>query len=768
MSLVIRKDPETGEEYPQSVRHSEPKLKVLGDPNIVRQDAHERVTGKAKFAGDIILPGMLYGKVLKSPYAHAKIKSIDTSKAEALPGVKAVLTFKDVGTYVLRAPDHYILSDVARYVGDEIAAVAAVDEDTAEEALSLIKVEYEKLPFVIDGEEAMKPDAPKIRGESNVVGGKPVTFKRGDVDKGFAEADTIVEDKYRTPLQQHAPIESRTAVAFWEGDRLTVWGSNQGAYGWQSMIADALKMPRAMVRFTTRYSCVGFGDKGSAQRQGILAALLAKKAGAPVKIQTEVDTNFVVAVHRHPSIMTIKVGVKKDGTLTAIKVTNICNNGAYTAVGASGMDELHRWVYKCPNLLTEGYDVYVNTPVSGALRCVGHPYASAMMEIHMDRVAEALGMDPYEFRVKNGLTGQGVGADQDFPKMDLSTNPHVDCLKKGAEIFKWKDKWKGWKTPVEVKGSKRRGIGVAAHTCRHGYLANPMSAIIIAKDDGTFNLMVGTSDPGTGGNTAWSIMAAEELGVPATSVWCTSNDTDVCAEGVGAGGSRTVRAIGTAAIVAAVDVKKQLFTIAAPLLKVKPEELDAGDSKIYVKADPTKSLTMKEVCARQSTVTGPIIGRGANATKKPNYHSRQGAPCFAEVEVDIETGEAKVLNLVMVSDIGRIVFYKGAVNQVFGAEMEALGRALFEGQVLDKGTGATLNPNFLDYKIASITDLPEQTVDFIEAIDPYGPYGAKGVGEPPDAAPQAAIANAIYNATGVRINEYPITPDKILKALGKA
>jgi CO/xanthine dehydrogenase Mo-binding subunit len=411
------------------------KFKIIGkrQPKI---DASDRVSGRAKYASDLYLPGMLYAKILRSPYPHAKVLNIDIEKAKALPGVKAVLTHKDVPSYRWES-DMSILTDIARFEGDDIAVVAAVDEDRATEAVDLIKVDYEVLPFVLDPEEAMKPGAPKVHPQGNIVGAKPYQLVRGDIEKGFKEADLVYENNYRTPMLQHATGETAVCVAQWQNGKLT--------------LAKVLKIPMSKVRVISEFMGGGFGDRSDPKRYNVLAALLTRKTGRPVKIQFSREENFLAGHHRYPTIWHLKYGVKKDGTLTALYAKVIADMGAYFLFdGAGNALETMKSVYRCPNVKLEGYSVWTNKPQGGRMRCVGHPMPQFAQEVHMDVIAEKLGMDPVEFRLKNYARLEDGDQDRKLP---FTSNGMEECIRKGMEAINWRERWqktastrlkKGW------------------------------------------------------------------------------------------------------------------------------------------------------------------------------------------------------------------------------------------------------------------------------------------------------------------------------------
>ena len=742
------------------------EFRVIGKPQ-TRLDAFDKVTGRAKYASDISLPGMLCLKLLKSPHPHARIANIDTSKALALPGVKAVLTHKDVPPFwrnplaIWPDPRMPILADVARFQGDDIAVVAAVDEDTAVEALDLIKVDYQVLPFVLDPEEALKASAPQLFPAGNLIGGKPAVVNRGDVEKGFAEADVVYEARYRTPILQHATGESRVSIAQWEAGRLTIWDSTQGPFEVQEAVAKALHIPMSKVHVICEFMGGGFGDKGHPGRHQILAAVIARKTGRPARIELDREELYLGGSHRYAAICDLKYGVKKDGTLTAIKAKVVADTGAYALTAAApGILEVMMSVYRCPNMRGEGYSVSTNKPITGAMRCVGHPQGTFAQEVHMDAIAEKLGMDPVEFRLKNYARLED--GDQ-FRKIPFTSNGMEECIKRGAETFQWKEKWQ--KVAAQA-GALKKGVGVAVHACRHGGMAPgaPLSGMVRVNADGTVNVFTGATELGGGQKTTMAMIAAEELGVLLSDVFVISADTDMTTDtGVTTGSRQTITG-GTGVKLASTDAKKQLLDVAAAELKADKKDLSIRDSVVYV-AGSDKGIPLDQIAAK--VPGGVIVGRGV--MKIPTDVFFHGfAAQFAEVEVDTRNGHVKVVKIVAAHDLGRVINPLTAESQIEGGVIQGMGFGLAEEQILDKATGICVNPDHLNYKLFTIKDAPTVVPIMVESVDKVGPFGAKGIGEPPYSPPAPAIANAIYNAIGVRFSEIPITNRAILMGLKAA
>lgn len=617
-----------------------------------------------------------------------------------------------------------------------------------------------------------------MHGDSNEVG-DPWTHTRGDVAAGFAQADKTLEGTFDSLIKpwfgarDHADIENESTTCYWENGTgtMNVWVSQQNPYGTCRSIAAALGLPYNRVRACEGGSGLGFGSKGAAQKGARLAAYVSMKTNRPVKCRYDTEGQFNNSSKQADQHHQMKVGVKNDGTVTAMELKVRGNSGAYGGRVTNDAVTADRVMWNCPNMELEGRDFYTNTMPTGAVRCVHHPHATMAIGIQMDKVAEAVDMNPAAFLLKNISTVSGHGTDPDYPEWDVGSNPNPALIQNVVADSGFNSKWQGWGTPTAVNGTKRRGIGIGLHCCRHGYLANPESAVIKANADGTFESVVGSWDTGQGSRMVTAIMAAEELGITWDNISPSHPDTGSHQESRSPGGSTVTRGSGTAVILAARDMKEQLFKLAIEDGKIaadNPEDLEMADNVIYLKSDPSVNVPVKTVTARMSNVSGPLIGRGSYATNRINHMHRQWGCVVAEVEVDVDTGEVQVLNLWNNHGAGRVIWYVGAMNQGYGANIMSMGRALFEGLIKDESTGITLNPNYLDYKLPTHADIPNIFQTFEEDIDPFGPFGAKGIAEPLLGAPAPAIANAIYNAIGARVNSTPITPEQILAALGKA
>jgi len=788
-------DPYTKEHYPQSVYHNVKTLKYVGQPKL-REGAEGRVMGREVFANDILLSGMLYLKVLRSPYSHATIKSIDTTKAKALKGVVMVLTNADAPDLINAAPYAYCLNKEAWVQGDIMAAVAAYEEDIAEEALQLIDVQYNVLPFVLNQDDALKPTAYKLHGDTNEIGSAAI-FKRGDVNgpTGFAAADKTVTTDFQTvtkPFQGVHPVasvENESFTASWENDRLYQWAATQSPWGDARASATALNLPYNRVVAMNCRIATGFGNKGSDGAGKKIAAYISRKTSHPVKWYQDNDGYFNMqssawSEQHH----LIKTGLKNDGTITAFQDICTANGGYRGSRAAEGSMEPFPVRLKTPNMYLEGHDAYTNSQCAGIPRCVPHPSGTAATGANYDQCAEALGMDPADFLLKNMFTGSGVGTHPDKPEYDIGANPCPQFYQQLIDKSAWKTRWKGWNTPVSVNGSKRRGLGTSIHNCRHGALSNPESAQIMLEPDGTCRVITGSQECGNGWRTAATLMAAEEMGITPELVKTPNFNTDIVQESKSPGGSTVVRGTGTAIILACRDAKEQLFRLAITAKKfaagTTQDQLETADNFVYLKSAPATKVAIKDICALMggtlmtspvgTTYGGPIVGRGSYVTaRNATMMQMQWSATTAEVEVDTDTGEVIVQEIILGAGVGRDIFHMGNYNQIIGGMAMMVGHALFAGIYKDELTGIDLNPNYSLFKCPTFMDMPaKMDVIMYEEIEPYGPFGAKGTGEPVMPTTTPSILNAIYNALGglpgrKRILSTMATPDKVLAACGK-
>jgi xanthine dehydrogenase molybdenum-binding subunit len=738
---------------------------------VPRRDLPKKLTGQAKYTADIALPGVLNGKVLRSPHPHARIVAVDTAQAARLPGVRAFLTPFDApqGRVAAELP---ILDTEVRFVGDEVAAVAADDEDVAQEAIELIQVEYEPLPFVTDVQEAMRPGAPEVHAGGNLVGGKPITLTRGSVEDGFAQADRIFEDTFTTPGHSGAALEPRAAIASWEGDRLTVWKSSRGVHADRRALASALGIPEANVRVIGPHLGAGYGNKDETRLTAI-AALLARRAGRPVKLEFTRDEEFVAGRRRHASITHLKVGVKNDGAITAVHATTIMNTGAYLSSGPgvvrrAGQGALY--LYRCPNVRYDGYLVYTNTPSAGSYRALGAPQGHFALESLMDRVAEALGMDPLDFRLMNHVGPEGQPGSRVTPSdqivdtqpveggVPFSSNGLRECLTKGAEAIGWRER----RSTPRGAGSKKRGIGMSMFIYRGGP-GGESRARARLNPDGSIQVVSGLVDVGEGATTVMAQIAAEELGVGYELVRATLADTGHTPNSPITAGSTATFSSGLAVKDAASRLKARILEVAAGQLEADAAQLQLRGGVVFVNSAPERSMTLAQLAAR---LRGETLEAEASVVPgSADFIVNSFGAHFAEVEVDTETGAVRVLRYVAAHDSGRIINPLLAVNQVEGGISQMLGFTLTEDMIIDRRYGATLNASYLEHKCPGILEYPDIQVIFADVVDPIGPFGAKALGEPPSIGVAPAVVNAIYDAVGVRIHDLPATPDRILSAI---
>jgi xanthine dehydrogenase molybdenum-binding subunit len=728
-------------------------LNVVGHRK-VRTNGVPIVTRTAEYSTDVSRPGMLYGRVLTSPYPHAKITAIDTSKAEALPGVKAVVTYKDAPKIILYT-DMYLLEDEVRFVGDEVAAVAATDPFIAEEALDLIQVTYQQLPAVFTPQDALNPNAPNVHPEGNLIKSQSGAITAGaDVDEAFAKSDHVVEKDGSTPRQPNAAIGLIGTVAEWSKDgSLTIWDSNQGTCNRRNEQAAFWGIPLDNVTEITPFCATGFGQ-GNTYRYIFIAALLAKKTQKPVKFEPGKAYQFAGSTKtRHPASGHVKIGINNDGTLTAIQMDTVWDKGAYAGGGSgvsSGAGRRTQNVYQGARKYTYN-TAYTNLAPCGSHRGYGSPQGHFLMETAVNKAAEELGIDPVQIRLKSvSVTG-----------FEGTTSCALkDCVTEGAAKFGWK--WQPFTSKTDT-GIKRRGVSCMVGSHGAGGSSTSQSAAVVVNSDGTAQTMISAGEIGTGIMTVLAQIAAEELGVKYEDVDMRCGNSTFPDSGSSSGSTAT-RQMGTAVQLAARDAKQQIFAVAAPMLKVTAQELGSGNGSIYVLKSPDQKLTFKDVMAKLPARA--CIGRASGTALPSGLHTEAYYAFFGEVEVDTETGEVAVIRALYADDCGTVVNPTTAENQIAGATMQSLGLSLSEEYVVDGLTGIPLTLNYLDYGLLTIADTPPLDVIFANSSDPYGPFGAKGLAESATVPPMAIVASAIYNAIGKWIDP-PFTPAKVLKALGR-
>ena len=751
------------------------KLDIVGkrEPML---DAADKATGRARFTDDLSYPGMLYGKILRSPLPHAKVLHVDFSGAMKVVGVKGAISGKDIPRkkygIVPMAKDEYALAiDKVRYIGDDVAAVVATSLDAAEEALSKIRVDYEKLPAVFDPMEAMKPGAPVLHEE--IPNNVSATIKKefGDVEKAFKESDFIFEDTFETQAVNHCPLEPQAALAMVDhSGKVTLWSSTQIPFFLRRNLATTLDIPESKVRIIKPKVGGGFGQKIDLYAKDFCAAFFAMKTKKPVKFVYEREEVFTSTRQRHPMRIWLKTGVKKDGTLLAQQFKVIADGGAYNSTAPLMITLACYFImlpYHIENLLFEGFHVYTNKPVGGAMRGHGIPQVRFAVEAQLDLISEKIGIDPLDLRLKNAYqTGDPHPA-----KLFVQSCGFSETLEKAAEAIRWKEK-RG-KLPFG------QGVGLAGASFPSG--VSNMShissgAIVKIERDGSITLLTGAADIGQGAETVISQIVAEEMGVSLEDIRITAADTEVTPLDPGTFGSGVTLRAGNAARMAARAAKEKLLEAVAENMETRVEDLESKNHRIYVKDAPGREVSFQEAIKiyQYSDRPMPIIGRGSYLppAKEPTTLLKEDgnfSPAYsfmtqaAEVEVDTTTGKIKVLKMVTSHDCGRAINPMLVEGQLEGSVVGGMGQALYEDVMTEKGQ--VQNPSFLDYGIPTALEAPSITSIEVETDDPEGPFGAKESGEGTQLAPAPAIINAIYDAIGVRFNSLPVTPDKILEAL---
>jgi CO/xanthine dehydrogenase Mo-binding subunit len=752
--------PETPENDPNSNDWRETRVVGTRQPKV---DAYERVSGTAVYPQDVSLPEMLHGAILRCPHAHARVLSIDTTEAEKMPGVQTVITGKspgaDMGWYE-RGGQFYgrLFDDHCRHEGEEVAAVAAETPLQAVDAIRAIKVSYEVLPFVVDDDKALLPEAPPVQEGGNMVG-EPSVRERGDLAAGFAEADVIVESTYQTSCQIQAPLEPHGSVAKWDGNRLTVWDSTQGVFGVQETMAKVFNLPMSNVRVIGHYMGGGFGAKLETGKYTVMAAIMSRMTARPVKLFLPREDCFTVTGNRPGNTMTVKIGAKSDGTLTSIDYHSLGSNGAYRY--NAGTSAMAAYLYTCPNMRTEDVTVYTNTGKARPMRAPGFPQCAWALEQTMDELATKLGKDPIELRLQNLLTELQVEGGRPFTSNQLAA-----CLTEGAKAFGWEEA----KKTRKGSGHLRRGVGAAA--CFWAYPGGPPSTVIVKLfADGSANLNMGASDIGTGTKTWAAMIVAEELGVPLDKIRVEHADTATTQYATASGGSKTVPSDSPAVRAAAMDVKKQLLGFAAEQLETTDDDLQFNDLRVVSKSDPEKSLGIGEV--DRLSRRGLLMGTGYRDPNPEDKVTFPFAAQFCEVEVDTRSGEIRILRFLGAHDSGRVLNRLTYDNQVFGGITMGIGLGVTEERILDGNqTGKMVNANFHDYKVPTILDVADDHACLpIDVPDnEFNSTGTKGLGEPATIPTAAAIGNAVADALGGHAPNAPLTPEKILdlvQSLGK-
>lgn len=727
------------------------QLKFVGQ-SVPRVDGVEKVTGKAKFTGDLKIPGMLHGKVLRSPYPHARIVSIDASKAEALPGVAAVLTpadISDIDPYYGGRP--LIAIQKVRYVGEPVAAVAAVDEATAHEALSLIHVDYEELPAAVGLDAALSKGAPLIHEHSsgNICSREHV--EKGNIEQGFVESDETFEETFTFPMVYHYALEPHSVIAESSDEGIAVWSSAQHPFQVRGDLAKIFGVPVAKVRMVIPYLGGGFGSKSYTKFEPLVVAL-ARKANRPVRICNSVAESMLT-VRRHAARVRLKTGVKRDGTLVAREAEIYLDTGGYADNGPQvAMRAATRVLgpYRIPHIRSDAYSVYTNSGSAGSFRAIGAPQSIFACESQMDTVAAKLGIDPVELRLKNLLhRGEELRPRLKGIDADLASG-----LKKLVKACQWQRRSK--------KRAAAIGLGLGATNAG----ATPISvAMVRLQSDGVVHILAGSTEMGQGVRTVLSQIAGEELGVPLESIRISGADTAVTPYDSSTGSSRSTTLMGLAVQRASRDLKNQLIKIGAGAFGAKPGQVRVEDGGLVC---GEAKLTFREVLGRRFGGSGgELIGRGDVGPEVT-----EGAlPVFweigmgcAELDVDGETGEITIKRYVSLADVGKAIHPEGCIGQEEGAAMMGIGHTMFE-QMIYEG-GQLVNPNLIDYKVPTFRDVPtEFETILVENEDGPGPHGARGMGEGGLVSVAPAITNALARGLGVRIRDLPLTPERVWRAL---
>ncbi|HEX7217072.1 MAG TPA: xanthine dehydrogenase family protein molybdopterin-binding subunit [Methylomirabilota bacterium] len=749
--------------------------------SIPRPDGPEKVTGRVQYVADIQPKGLLHAKLLRSPHAHARIVSIDVSAAKALPGVRAVLTARDIPHLKKKAPTraHAVLAiDRAVFMGQPVAAVAADELAIAEEALDLITVEYQVLPAAIDPLKAMQPGAPPVAdagteadtsealAHSAVAIAKSeapakavnisqqARLQRGDPAKSFAESDHVLEKTYRVPMVHQGYLEPHAVLAEWDRNGLlTLWASTQGSFNTRSEVSDVLGIPENQIRVIPVECGGGFGGKIRALCEPI-TAVLAQVTKRPVRYVMTRREELQAGMPAPQVIIKLKTGVKRDGTLMAIDAETVIDSGAYSgavlAVSAVFLGSMYKW----PSFDIRGFEVLTHKPSVAAYRAPVAPQTIFAIESHMEQIARDLGLDPVEFRRRH-LSKPG---DPMVNGQPWQSNGAHEVLSRIAEHPHWKSR-KEW--VAAGKNGKRRGVGLALG----GWLGGlqPTGATVRLNPDGSLAVLTGQVDI-AGTNISLAQIAASAYGVDTDLVRITTGDTDTAPMTGLSAGSKTIYTVGAAVLQAAEDARRQTFEIAAAELEASVHDLELVDGKVTVRGMPDKGITLATIGKKGNlymSKTPPVLG-------KANPAFSQQAPGFAaqlaRLDVDPDTGEVTIHDFVIVQDVGKAINPLGVEGQMQGGAVQSLGMALTEGLMFDD-SGRLTNPSLLDYRKLTAADLPNLETIIVEVPSPAGPFGARGVGEPPIVPAPAAIANAVNDAVGARITELPLSPERIALAL---
>ena len=711
-----------------------------------RVDGRSRVTGRAVYTQDVHLAGMLHAAILRSPVPRARVRAIDTKKAEALPGVRAIIHRFNTDPIEFRG-EKSLFRDEVRFVGDEVAAVAADSYGLAMHAMSLISVDYEILPHVVDLEEAIREKAPKLDADGNVHDAG--SYKRGEVRKGFKDADTTVDVTYRTSTQMHNALETHGAVASWDGERLTVWESTQAVFGVRNMLKDALKLDPAQVHVICEFMGGGFGAKLGTYKYGVIASLLSMKLERPVRCVLTRHEENLAAGNRSATLQKLRLA-GKGGRISAIEHESWSNSGqGRWAANPTGPTNT---LYDIANVTSTAHRVTTNAGALSAFRAPGYVEGTFALESAIDELAIKMKIDPLALRRRHARSPIDPRTGNRYSLKRL-----LDCYTIGAKEIGWSKR-----RADGMRGSqahRRRGIGMASQIWGGGG-GPPAYATVHIEIDGTAVLRVGVQDIGTGTRTAIAQICADELGLTLEQVTVRLGDSDA-PYGPGSGGSVTLASVGPAVRLAANEARGKLLAAAGGILEMRADELRLERGSVVSKGARTP---LKEILPKLDNST--IVGNGLRHPNPSDISIKTFGAHFAQVEVDVKTGEIFVEKIVAVHDIGRIVNPMMAASQVQGGVMQALGFALTEERIVDRGLGRVMNANLESYVIPTVMDTPEIVVRFIDVPDrKANNLGAKGLGEPPIIPTAGAIANAVANATGARVRHTPMTRARVLEAL---
>lgn len=753
-------------------------LKVIRQSQI-RTQGFGVVTGLGNYVEHMNVTNQIYMKALRSPHPHARVKAVDSSAAEKMPGVVAVLhrfnTPREYLSIKLGAgpPDRFLFPDEVFMAGTTVAIVGAESEEVADAAIRAVTVDYEILPSVLDFLEGARAGTPKQFDSKldGTISNVATPLLRGQGDAALSSAEVVVDVVAIKPIEAQTALELTNSVMWWDGDRLTAYNTNQGPFGYRASLAAAFNIPLNQVRWlNTGYMGSGYGFRALAEIDDVHPAVLSKVTGRPVKTTLTRYEDQTTRGHRPRFRNEMKLGVNRDGSIVAGHFKVIADIGAAKfAAAASAWFVLYN-MYQIPNLKLEGVDVLTNNYPAFAYRCVMHPNGTFALETTIEKAAYAVGMDPVAFRLKNLNEVGNPDTKKPF------SNPGLrDCITQAADRIGWQQKWHAPKSK-EIRPGVFHGIGLAAHACSHGGGGQPATGTILINPDGSIEAVSGSTEIGAGQRTQMRMIAAEALGVPYQAVTISAQvDTDVTTDTGVSGGSQQTNSGGWGMYEAAMDARRQLFEIAARMFTAQARRTDPGAPAVT--ADQIELTEGKWIQAQNDpalrakigqVVTfggGAVIGRGVHL-QDPRWEKTAWAAHAAEVEVDTVTGEVKVLSYVAAHDVGRIINRMGLEQQIEGGVVMSLGSTLYEELLTDKATGLPLNGNMLDYRIPSIKDVPE-TIDVIlvERAKEYGVYGAHGIGEPAMGPEGPTITNAVYNAIGVWMTELPLTRERVLAGL---